>query len=96
MADKISKKDMWRDMHQNPMDEKTTYKFSRRNPGDKIWRVIEVMEDGERVLGQLLVSFDKKKIHNVYADYPDKMTKEEQKLFEKEYPDWVEMLSGKK
>ena len=45
-------------------------------------------------IGQFLFSFDKKKVYNLFKDYPQKLSKEEKKLFDKENPEWAELLNG--
>ena len=58
--------------------------FYKKHKGDKIWWV----RDFER-RGQLLVSFDKENILNIYSDYPQNFTKEQKELFDKENPFWA-------
>lgn len=58
--------------------------FYKTDENNKIWDVI----DTER-RGPLLFSFDKKKIYNMWADYPDKLTPEQKELFDKENPYWA-------
>lgn len=53
--------------------------FFKHEPEDKIWWV---RDDNL----QLRFSFDKKKIFNLYRDYPQKLTKEQKELFDKENP----------
>lgn len=79
----------------DPMKKKVEYRFWKRSPGNKIWGVSEMI-DSDRMPGRMLISFDKKKFYNIYGDYPNKMTEEERKIFEEEYPDWVDWLNGKK
>ena len=59
-------------------------KFYKRDENEKIWWV----DDQEILIPRF--SFDKKKIYNIYSDYPDKLTKEEKELFDKENPYWAE------
>lgn len=59
------------------------YRFVKDEKGDKIWWV----EFEEAVYGEMLFSFDKKKIFNFWGDYPDKLTPEQKALFDKENPD---------
>ena len=39
-------------------------------------------------VGEFLFSFDKRKIYNMFQDYPMKLSKSEQALFAKENPYW--------
>ena len=50
---------------------------------DVIWWV-----DNFDKLGEYLFTFDKKKIYNLFRDYPHKITKEEKEIFDKENPFW--------
>jgi len=65
--------------------------FYKINDNDKIWWI----DDLEQV-GQFLFSFDKKKIYNLFADYPHNMTKEEKEIFDKENPYWKEFFKDRK
>ena len=66
--------------------------FYKENREDKIWWVERVyITDGSEDMakGEHLFSFDKKKIYNLFRDYPYKLTKEEKELFDKENPYWA-------
>ena len=63
--------------------------FFHKHKGDKIWWVADYGR-----IGKLEISFDKKKIYNLWQDY-DKLTKEEKELFDKENPYWAERLNKK-
>ncbi len=60
--------------------------FYKSNEKNKIWDV----NDGRR--GPILFSFDKKTIFDFYEDYPDKLTPEQKKLFDKEFKAIVKLL----
>ena len=72
------------------------YEFYKENSNDKIWKVTHyVLKDKEKgfseenldkVIGEILFSFDKKKIYNAWIDYPYNLTVEEKALFDKENP----------
>jgi len=57
--------------------------FYKKNKSDKIWWI----EDLDSV-GQFLFSFDKKKIYNMYEDYPHNLTADQKELFDKENSFW--------
>ena len=65
-------------------------KFYKNSPDEAIWWV----DDPERI-GEWLFSFDKKKVFNMFADYPDKLTQEQKRIFDKENPFWAEFFSDR-
>lgn len=67
------------------------YEFYKENPNDKIWWV-EVTDQ----VGVRQFSFDKKKIYNLFADYPHNMTAEEVEIFDKENPFWANFFKNRK
>ena len=44
------------------------------------------------MVGHHLFSFDKKKIYNLFADYPHNLTTEEKEIFDKENPFWKDFF----
>lgn len=52
---------------------------------------VESQEIGER-----LFTFDGKKIHSLFRDYPDKLTKEEIEIYDKENPYWADFFKDSK
>lgn len=73
-----------------------SFYFYKKNPTDKIWWVNKVDEHGEALIGTLLVSFDEKKVYNLFKDYPDKFTNEEKRIFDKENPYWAKFFDKKR
>lgn len=69
------------------------YIFSKDedNPNNTIWEVEEV-----GTIGKLLFSFDKKKIYNLWTDYPHKFSAEERRIFDKEYPFWADFFKNRR
>jgi len=63
------------------------YIFYKNNPTDKVYWI-----DNIGVVGEFLFSFDKKKIYNLFRDYPQKLTAEEKKIFDKENPYWADFF----
>lgn len=56
-------------------------KFYRWSENDKIYWVVS------NIIGDFRFSFDKKTIYNFFGgDYPNKLTKEEKEIFDKENP----------
>ncbi len=58
--------------------------FYKKHDNDKVWWVHNI-----GIIGRLDVSFDKKKILNLWKDYPENFTKAEKELFDKENPYWA-------
>ena len=61
--------------------------FYKENENDRIWWV-----DDMDATGLWLFSFDKKKIYNMFADFPQKLTKEEVRIFIEENPYWADFF----
>lgn len=64
--------------------------FYKEKEADAVWW----MDDFNSV-GKHLFSFDKKKIYNLFADYPYNMTAEEVAIFSKENPYWREFFQDR-
>ena len=64
--------------------------FYKNNSDDVIWWV-----DAPDTIGEWLFSFDKKKIFNLFADYPDKLSPEQKSIFDEENPDWAEFFADR-
>lgn len=58
--------------------------FYKENATDKIWWV-----DNLDTVGEVLFSFDQKKIFNMFRDYPYELTDEQKEIFDKENPFWA-------
>lgn len=61
------------------------YDFYKNNEGDTIYWV-----DNVGSIGEHLFSFDKKKIYNLFADYPHNLSAQEKQIFDKENPYWAD------
>lgn len=64
--------------------------FYKNSSTDVIWWV----DDTEHV-GRFLFSFDKKHVFNLFRDYPDKLTKEQLEIFNRENPYWAEFFKDR-
>lgn len=64
--------------------------FYKNNDTDQIWWV-----DNPEKIGEHLFTFDKKKIYNLFEDYPYNLTKEQKKIFDKENPYWKEFFKDR-
>lgn len=65
------------------------YRFYKNHRSDKVWWVDELGEDGEPLIGTLMVSFDRKTVINLWTDYA-RLTDEQRMLFNTENPYWAE------
>ncbi|MGY0394644.1 DUF7675 family protein [Fusobacterium sp. SYSU M8A802] len=64
--------------------------FYKENKDDTIWWINDLDTKGE-----FLFSFDKKKIYNLFADYPHNLSKEEKEIFDRENPYWAEFFKDR-
>ncbi|QLL78049.1 hypothetical protein GTO87_05170 [Ligilactobacillus saerimneri] len=64
--------------------------FYKEKEADAVWWV-----DDFNSVGKHLFSFDKRKIYNLFADYPYNMTAEEVAIFSKENPYWREFFQDR-
>lgn len=64
--------------------------FFKENENDRIWWV-----DNCDVVVEFLFTFDKKKIYNLFEDYPHNLTKEEKEVFDRENPYWADFFSDR-
>ena len=65
-------------------------RFYKEKPTDKIWWV------ETSAIGVWEFSFDKKKIYNMFRDYPWKLSKEEKEIFDRENPYWANFFKDRK
>ena len=65
--------------------------FYKNNPDDRIW-----WKSTPDVIGEFLFSFDKKKIYNLFADYPHNMSADEVGIFDQENPMWADYFSDRR
>lgn len=64
--------------------------FYKENNTDKVWWVDNSDKDGV-----FEFSFDKKKIYNLFRDYPHELTPEEKAIFDKENPYWKKFFADR-
>ena len=65
--------------------------FYKDSEESKVWWIDKI-----GVIGEFLFSFDKKKIYNLFLDYPHNMTEEEVRIFDSENPFWRDFFSDRK
>ena len=78
--------------------------FYKNNPTDKIYWVERLIESKDKdgkikydpVVGSYAVSFDKKNILYLFKDYPNRFSKEEKEIFDKENPYWADFFKDRK
>ena len=68
--------------------------FYKEKPTDKVYWVEQ--PDEEKKIGEFLFSFDKKKIFNIFADYPHALTAEQKRIFDKENPFGADFFAYRK
>lgn len=65
--------------------------FVKKNENDKIWWV-----DDPKSVGEHKFSFDKKKVYNLFRDYPYNLTDVEIEIFDQENPYWANFFRNRK
>ena len=63
--------------------------FYKRGKNDKVWWI------NSNSVGEFLFSFDKKKIFNMFAEYPYALTAEQKKIFDEENPYWADFFKSR-
>lgn len=61
----------------------------------RVWWIDKLDSMGEPMFGILTFSFDRKKIYNIFLDYPYNLTKEEKAIFDEDEPYWREFLKSR-
>ena len=61
--------------------------FEKNNEDDEIYWTAEIDK-----LDSHLFSFDKKTVYNLFEDYPNRLTKEQKAIFDRENPFWVKFF----
>ena len=64
--------------------------FYKENPHDQIWW------KAPPGVGEWLFSFDRKKVYNLFRDYPHAMTEEEVDIFDQENPYWADYFKDRR
>lgn len=65
--------------------------FYKDDKTSKVWWVKRLDS-----VGEFLFSFDRKKIYNLFADYPHNLTEDEIEIFDKENPYWADFFRYRK
>lgn len=67
--------------------ESSKYEFMKNKPDDQIWWVEAPIERD----GEFLFSFDRKRVYNFFADYPQELTPEQREIFDRENPELAQL-----
>lgn len=62
----------------------------KKKPNDKIWWV-----DNVETTGEFLFTFDRVKVFNLFADYPQALTPEQKRIFDRENPHWANFFKDR-
>jgi hypothetical protein len=66
------------------------YHFIKNKESDSIFWV-----DQTEMKGEFMFTFDKKKIFNLFADYPHNLSPNQKKTFDEENPYWVKFFADR-
>lgn len=69
-------------------NKKTGAFWTKDKPTNKVW----FLQGGE---DNIIFSFDRVHVFHLFGDYPDKLTKEQKAIFDKENPYWRDYFLGK-
>lgn len=76
------------------MSNSVKYVAYKDSKDSKMWWV-DKTKDGVVVIGENLFTFDKKKVYNLFADYPDKLSVKDWIIFCDENEYWVEFFKDR-
>ncbi len=65
-------------------------RWYKNNESDMIW-----WKETPDTVGEWLFSFDKKKVFNLFEDYPHNLTSEQKQIFDKENPEWKDFFADR-
>ena len=80
------------------MGEQFVDEFYKEHKNSRMYWVDRKYLDGDEMVtatGEHLFSFDKKKVYNLFEDYPHALTKEEKEIFDSENPFWVDFFQDR-
>lgn len=63
----------------------------KNHESDQVWW----LETSSKGVGEFVFSFDKKKIFNLFADYPHNLTPEQKRIFDDENPYWKDFFKDR-
>ena len=65
-------------------------RWYKNNESDMIW-----WKETPDTVGEWLFSFDKKKVFNLFEDYPHNLTSGQKQIFDKENPEWKDFFADR-
>lgn len=65
--------------------------FYKNDPKSRVFWI-----DHIDVIGEFLFSFDRKKVYNLFSDYPQALSPDEKDLFDHDQPYWANFFLPKK
>lgn len=71
--------------------DKAMSKFYKNNRTDKIWW----LDNEDETVGEFVFTFDKKKLFNMFRDYPHELTTEQKEIFDKENTYWADFFKDR-
>ena len=69
---------------------KPLYSFYKNRKSDKVY-----WAETPDTIGEFLFSFDQLKVYNLFSDYPQKLSKEEKEIFDRENPYWRDFFKDR-
>lgn len=64
----------------------------RDNP--RMWTVSHYI-DNDMMIGEMLVTFDKETVYNLFTDFPEKFTHEQIQILKEENPFWYNFFASR-
>ena len=77
-------------MSRRRVNMEQSIKFFKNDPSDSIWWV-----DTSGTVGEWLFTFDKKRIFNMFRDYPHELTEQQKEIFDRENPYWANFFNDR-
>jgi len=93
MIDETDKKleELNREEIENNYNIESQNNFYKKKDTDLIWWI-----ENPDMIGEHLFTFDKKKIFNLFQDYPYSLTSEQKEIFDRENPYWANFFKDRK
>ena len=66
-------------------------RWYKNHPAHRVWW----LDNGSESKGEWLFSFDRERVYSLFADYPDRLSPEEKRIFDAENPRWAEFFADR-